>query len=357
MPEQKKPAAEKTEQPTQRKLKKAREKGQVPKSEELPSVVILLMLSVALALVAPKFLEWFSTQIKMTASTNTAPLQSSTAFIHFINTKLMNLTLLIVPVFSLLFAGAILANVVVSGLNISSEPVKPKLQSINPINGAKKLINAKSFVKLGLSILKLSIVTFIIFFYLRNKLDTLENLRWAWSNQILITIAKIIFGLMLRIVAALLIVAITDVLYQKFKHLHDLKMTKQEVKEERKETEGSPELKTRIRKTQIQMAMQRIRQEVPKASIVLVNPTHYAVALKYEAKTMESPILVAKGADYIAEKIREIARAYGVPIVRKPELTRTLYSTVKPGESIPQNLYMAVAEVLAMIYRMKQKKH
>jgi flagellar biosynthetic protein FlhB len=155
---------------------------------------------------------------------------------------------------------------------------------------------------------------------------------------------------------ALLIIAVIDVFFQKWKYTQDLKMTKQEVKQERKDIDGSPEVKSRVRRIQIEMARQRMLQEVPKASVVLVNPTHVAVALRYEAKTMEAPVMVAKGADHLAEKIREIARAYGVPIVRRPELARTIYSTVKPGDAIPQTLYAAVAEVLAMIYRLRHRK-
>jgi len=135
-----------------------------------------------------------------------------------------------------------------------------------------------------------------------------------------------------------------------------LKMTRQEVKEERKQTEGSPEVKRRLRQKQFEMSLKRMMQEVPKANVVLVNPTHVAVALRYEAKTMEAPIMVAKGADHLAEKIKEIAQAYGVPIVRKPELARTIYSTVKLGGPIPETLYIAVAEVLALIYRLRHKK-
>ena len=133
-------------------------------------------------------------------------------------------------------------------------------------------------------------------------------------------------------------------------------MTRQEVKEERRQTEGLPEVKTRIRKVQIEMAAKRMLQEVPKANVVLVNPTHIAVALRYEAKTMEAPVVVAKGANHLAEKITEIARAYGVPIVRKPELARTIYSTAKLGSAIPESLYVAVAEVLAMVYRLRHRK-
>jgi flagellar biosynthetic protein FlhB len=211
-------------------------------------------------------------------------------------------------------------------------------------------------VHLLVSILKLFFVSIVVWLYLRNKLDVLASLRWAWSAQILTSIAKIILGLMIRVCIALLVIAIADVFYQKWKYTDDLKMTRQEVKEERKDTEGSPEVKRRIRKVQFETALKRMLQEVPKASVVLVNPTHVAVALRYEAKTMESPIVVAKGADHLAEKIREIARAYGVPIVRKPELARTIYSTVKLNSPIPETLYVAVAEVLAMIYRLRHRK-
>jgi len=169
-------------------------------------------------------------------------------------------------------------------------------------------------------------------------------------------IAKIILGLMIRICAVLLVIGLADTLYQRWKYIQDLKMTRQEVKEERRETEGSPEVKSRVRKIQFGMAMKRMLQEVPKSSVVLVNPTHVAVALRYETKTMESPVVVAKGADHLAEKIREIARAYGVPVIRRPELARTIYSTVNIGNPIPQALYVAVAEVLAMIYRLRHRK-
>jgi flagellar biosynthetic protein FlhB len=206
------------------------------------------------------------------------------------------------------------------------------------------------------SILKLFFVSIIVWLYIRSNLDAFAAIRWAWSAQILAAMAKIILGLMIRVCIALLVIAIADVLYQKWKYTEDLKMTRQEVKEERKEVEGSPEVKKRIRKIQFEMTLRRMLQEVPKASVVLVNPTHVAVALRYEPKTMEAPVMVAKGADHMAEKIREIARAYGVPVVRKPELARTIYSTVKLGGAIPQTLYVAVAEVLAMIYRLRRRK-
>jgi len=195
-----------------------------------------------------------------------------------------------------------------------------------------------------------------MWFYIRGKLEVFAALRWTWSTQMLAVTARLILGLLIRVGVVLLVIGIADALYQKWKYIQDLKMTRQEAKQDRKDTEGSPELKGRIRRIQIEMASRRMLREVPKASVVLVNPTHVAVALRYESREMEAPIMVAKGADHLAERIREIARAYGVPIIRRPELARTIYSTVKPGNPIPEALYVAVAEILGMIYRLRHRK-
>jgi flagellar biosynthesis protein FlhB len=192
--------------------------------------------------------------------------------------------------------------------------------------------------------------------YLSDKLDTLMQLRWAWSVQIITTTGSIIFGVCIRVCIALLVLAIGETFYQKWKYIETLKMTKQEVKQENKDLEGSPEIKGRIRRIQMQMSMKRMLQEVPKARVVLVNPTHFAIAIKYDPATMDAPMVVAKGADHMAEKIMEVARAYGVPIVRRPELARTIFATVQIDEPIPQNLYVAVAEVMAMLHRLRKRR-
>jgi len=354
MPEQ--PAAEKTEQPTPRRLRKARKKGRVPQSQEVTSIVTLLVLVAIVALLAPNLLQWFTIQIKQGMLCENSIFTDSRSFLDFIGRKTIDSILIICPILAALFAGSVIAGIAISGLNFAPEAINLKFSQLNPIAGLGKLVNARSLVKLLASILKLFFISLIVWFYLKDKLDVLAGLRWAWSGQILAVIAKIILGLMIRVGIALAIIAIADAFYQKWKYTKDLKMTRQEVKEERKDIEGSPETKGRIRKIQLGMAMKRMLQEVPKASVVLVNPAHVAVALRYEAKTMEAPVMVAKGADHLAEKIREIARAYGVPIVRRPELARTIYSTVEPGNPIPESLYVAVAEVLAMIYRLRRRK-
>jgi flagellar biosynthetic protein FlhB len=354
MPE--KPAAERTEYPTPKRLQKARSKGQVPQSQELTSVATLIVLVTAVALLAPTLLQWLTMQMKHGMSGDWGVFASNKAFINFINTKFIESILITCPILAALSAASVLACLVISGLNFAPQAINFKWSFINPASGLQKLIGARSLVRLVVSVLKLLFVSIIVWLYVRSRLDTLASLRWAWSAQVIALTGKIILGLMIRVGIALLIIAIADALYQKWKYIQDLKMTRQEVKQERKDTEGSPEVKGRIRKIQYEVALRRISAEVPKASVVLVNPTHVAVALRYEAKTMEAPVVVAKGADYLAEKIREIARAHGVPVIRRPELARTIYSTVKLGGTIPQSLYVAVAEVLAMIHRLRHSK-
>ena len=350
------PAAEKTHYPTFRKLQKARQKGQVPQSQELMSVATLLVLVAMVALLGPSLTKWFIVQIKHGMMCENAVFSNTEAFMAFISGKTADLILVILPILAALFVGAVLAGVAVSGLNFAPGAIELKFDQLNPVAGFGKLVNARSVVKLLASILKLLCVSLVVWFYIKSRLDVFATLRWAWSTQILAVTAKLILGLLMRVGVVLLVIGIADTFYQKWKYIQDLKMTSQEAKQDRKETEGSPELKGRIRRIQIEMASRRMLREVPKASVVLVNPTHVAVALRYESKEMESPVMVAKGADHLAERIREIARAYGVPIIRRPELARTIYSTVKPGDVIPQTLYAAVAEVLAMIYRLRHRK-
>ncbi|KPK45158.1 MAG: hypothetical protein AMJ65_00690 [Phycisphaerae bacterium SG8_4] len=354
MPE--KPAAERTEQPTHRKLQRARQKGHLPQSQELMAIVSLVILLAAVALSAPSLLRWFIAQVEHGFSCENAVFANTSTFLDFVGKKTAEAILVICPILGALFVGAIIAGIAVSGVSFSPEALSLKFNQLNPVEGMSKLVNARSVVKLLASILKLFFVSFIVWLYLKSRLDTLGALRWVGSAQMLAVVAKTILGLLIRVCLALLVIGLADAYYQKWKYTQELKMTRQEMKQERKETEGSPEIKGWIRRMQIQRSMKRMTEEVPKASVVLVNPTHVAVAIRYDARTMEAPVLVAKGADHMAEKIREIARAYGVPVIRRPELARTIYASVKPGNPIPERLYVAVAEVLAMIYRLRRKK-
>jgi flagellar biosynthetic protein FlhB len=351
------PAAEKTEQPTPRRLEKSREEGQVPQSQELAAAATVLALLGSLALLAPSLLRWC--KLKLEAGLAAGPVTAfsdARAFVHLVHQCTVDVIVVLLPIFAALLAAGILASVAVGGLTFSPAGLRFRWNAINPASTVPNMLSQRSAVHLLASILKLFFVGLIVWLYLSDKLPVLAALRWAWSGQIVGAIAKVILGLGLRAGLAIAVIGLADALYQRWQHLQELKMTRQEVRQERKDLEGSPEIKARIRRIQIQMSMQRLRQEVPKATVILVNPTHVAVALRYEATTMESPILLAKGADHVAERIVKIGRSYGIPVVQRPEVARAIYATVKPGQPIPEALYMAVAEVLAMLYRLRQKK-
>jgi len=350
------PAGERTEQPTRRRLRKAKEKGRVAVSQELPAAASIIAMVMVMAITGPGLTHWFVAQIKQGLSANSSIFANTKVFIGFVNTEVVGSIAATAPIYLALCVGSVLGCIAVSGLNFAPAAIKLRFDALDPVKNFKKLFSARSVVRLIISVAKLLFIALIVWLYLKSKLETLALLRWAWSAQIIAAIAKIIMGVMIRICLALVVIAAADVFYQKHKHLQDLKMTKHELKQEHKDTEGAPEIKARIRRIQVTMARKRMLQEVPKANVVLVNPTHVAVALRYDAQTMEAPILVAKGADELAEKIRQIATAYGIPVIRRPELARTIYSTVKLDSPIPQELYVAIAEVLALIYRLRHRK-
>lgn len=354
MPDQ--PAAEKTEQPTARQLRKAREKGKVPQSQELASAVSIASLSLMIALTGPNLLHWFMLEIQSDFACNHSLFADSRSFTHFVNSKMIETAVMISPILAVLTVTSICSGIAISGLNFSQSALMPKFESLNPAKGIQKLFNSRALVTLFVSVAKIIFVSLIVWLYLKNRIDDMAALRWAWSMQILVAISSLVISMLVRICIALFIIAAIEATWQKYKHIQDLKMTRQQVKDESKETEGSPEVKSRIRKAQYQTALKRVMQEVPKANVILVNPTHYAVAIRYDPKTMSAPKLLAKGTDHLAERIREIARAHGIPIIRRPELTRTIYGTVKEGGFIPENLYVAVAEVLALIYKLRHTR-
>lgn len=351
-----KPAAEKTEQPTSRRLSKAREKGQIPQSQDLASAVTLLVLLLTLFLVGPGFFRWCSSRIASGMSTPVDAFASPQAFVAYINAKIVDAFVIALPIFAAISVAGIATCYTVGGVTFSPGAVKLKWNAINPASVIQNAFSKRAAVRFISSIFKLLFVGLIVWVYLRSRLDSLAPLRWAWSTDIIAGIAKLVFGLGIRVGIAVLAIGIADAFYQKWQHIEDLKMTRQEVKEERKDTEGSPEIKSRIRRIQLEMSMKRLKQEVPKANVILVNPTHVAVALRYDAKSMDAPVLLAKGADHVAQRIIKVAQSYGIPIIRRPEVARAIYASVQPGQTIPEAFYVAVAEVLAMLYRLRQKK-
>jgi flagellar biosynthetic protein FlhB len=349
-------ANNKTEKPTPRRISKARKEGQVPQSQEMLSAITLLALILITALCGPWFLQWCKNQIRSGLSCQVSFLDNSEAFTGYANSLILDMLLVMAPFLLALTAAGVIGSLLISGRNFAPNALRWRLEELNPMHGAKSLFSPESLVKLGLSILKLAFIGGIVWQYLHNKVDTLAALQWMGSEQLLGAIAQLIFGVVIRICLGLLVIGLADVFYRRWQYTDKLKMSKQEIKYEYRDTEGPPEVKIRVRQKQLETATRRMLKEVPKANVVLVNPDHVAVALRYDPAQMNTPVVVAKGADHLCEKIKEIARAYGVPILRRPPLARELYAAVKLGHPIPEKLYTAVAEILALIYRLRHTR-
>lgn len=350
-----KPASERTEQPTQKRLNKTREEGRVAQSQEVANAVAIIVLVLILAATSKDLVFWISQQIEAGMIGERDIFLNSDAFMEFIKRKMTSMLVAMLPLMGALSVSGVLSSIMVGGATFAPKALMPKWSEVNPITGFGRLVNMKSFVKLGISIVKLIVITLVVWSYLKTRTEDFVAIRWAWNNELLTAIGHLMLGLLIRVCVVLLVIAVMDMFFQKWKYMDDLKMTKQEIKEEHKESDGSPEVRARARRIQIELARNRSLQEVPKANVLLVNPTHFAVALRYDSKTMDAPMLVAKGADHMAAKIREIARAHGVPILRRPALTRAIYKAVEPGQPIPESLYSAVAEILALIYRLRRR--
>lgn len=349
-------SSEKTELPTGRRLSKAWDAGKVPQSAELVSSVSLVALFATVYLLGSRLAHWMMASMRTALSCDRTVLDSSRLFLAHLQDKMAEAGMIMAPYLLVLLVAGVGISIWISGWHVTFKPLAPKFNFFNPSAVFGSMFSASAGVRLLVSLAKLTIVSVIVYFYLRNRLEDIMALRWAWSSDLIVGTMRLIFGVLLRVSIGLLIIGFSDLLYQKWKYIEDLKMTKQEVKDEFRSMEGPPEIMRRIRQKQFEIAMQRMMQEVPTANVVVVNPDHVAVALKYDPKTMGSPIVVAKGADKVCEKIKEIARAYGVPILRRPLLARELFATVDLGRAIPEALFVAVAEILALVLRLRRNR-
>jgi flagellar biosynthetic protein FlhB len=354
MPE--KPASERTEEATPERLRKARQEGQVPQSQEVPSALMIGALLLALGMFGSETIDWLTRQVRDGVSVRPASALGSGQITAVMQQKAGSALAAVTPFLAIAAGVSIISSLVSSGWAFSPKAIHVRFDRISPTSGLKRLFSTRSLVKLLLSLLKLAVLVGIVYAFLSDKVGLCMSLRWTTPAGTLVGMSRLVFGLLGRIMLGILVIAGIDLLWQRRKHKRELRMTRQEVKEERRQYEQSPEVKARIRAIQIQMVRKRMLQEVPNADVVLVNPTHVAVALKYQAGSMDAPQMLAKGADVLCEKIKEIARAHNVPIVHRPELARTIYAAVEVGQPIPEVLFVAVAEVLAMIYRLRRQR-
>ena len=350
------PGGEKTEPATAKKLENARKEGQVAKSKELGNAVALLALFVVLKIfigsIGEKLMGGFnSIYAKIPDITGNSNRNFTIQLLHnLIMDSLLNILLLMLPIFGIGVLVAFLVDLVQVKWKVTTKPMKPKFSKLNPLSGFKRIFSMRSLVELLKSVLIIIIIVYVSYTELKDKFIYLFYLYDITIPESLVFIGNLILGLGLKISAIFLIVGFGDLAYQKHKFKEDQKMTKQEVKDEFKNSEGDPQVKGQIRQKMRQASQRRMMQSVPQADVVITNPTHFAVAIKYDPETASAPILLAKGEDYLAQKIKEIARENNVEIIEDKPLARMLYANVEIGELIPPELYQAVAEVLAVVY-------
>lgn len=350
------PASEKTEKATPERLRKAREEGRVAQSQEVSSAMITGGVLLILALYGADMMGWFRRLLSEALLLVGGGPNGEQLFCDFLRTKGLESLMIMVPFLILCGVVSCFSSIMVSGLTFSPKALKFDFGRVNPIKGFKNVVSGKAFVRLLTSLVKMTVIGVICYLYVRDNTQVIILLRWTSPTGAMFGIAELIFGLVLRVVLALFVIGGLDFAYQKWNHAKELRMTLQEVKQERKQYEISPEMKRKMRMVQIEMVRKRMLQEVPTADVVLANPTHFAVALKYDREKMAAPIVVAKGQDFLAQKIKQIAKEHGVPIVERPSLTRALYSAVEIGNPVPSHLFVAIAEILAMIFRLREKR-
>ncbi len=344
---------DKTEKATPKKREESRKKGEVAKSRELPSVAVLLAGIITLLL----FASYMNSHIQIIMKENFAliPMKeiSLQDFMIFAQKMITLFLLTLGPLFAAIFITAILSNIAQVGFMLSVEPIRPKLSKINPIKGFGRLVSKQAFMELFKTLLKLATVGGVAYLMVKGEMKDVYNLWEMDINSIVAYTLMMVFKISMGCTLSMILLVVIDYSFQKWDFEKRLRMSKKEVKDEMKKMEGDPLIKSRIKSIQMQMARRRMMQEVPEADVVITNPIHLAVAIKYDP-SMSAPKILAKGARKIAERIKKLATKHKIPIVENKELAQNLYALVEIGEEVPPNLYQAVAEVLAYIYKLKK---
>ncbi|MGA1868996.1 MAG: flagellar biosynthesis protein FlhB [bacterium] len=348
---------QRTEPATPKRRREAREKGQVAKSQEIANALIfmgtLLVFFFAGRFMLHNLFKLMKYILSQSGSLKITPKNS----VNFISHLQLSLLPILMPMLLSLSALAVLANYLQVGFLITLQPLIPDFTRLNPINGIKNIFSLRKVMEILKSVLQIAIISIIAYITLRSEIQNTPALIRMTPGVFLFYLGDVSFTLIFRVTGALSVLAFFDYLYQRYEHEKSLLMTKEEVKEEQKQTEGDPRIKGRIRSIQLNLARKRMMAAVPQADVVITNPEHIAVALQYKQKEMSAPKVLAKGAGYLAERIKEIAKENNIPLVEDKPLARALYKIVEVGDFIPPQLYQAVAEILAFIYRFKKNKN
>ncbi|RMH63819.1 MAG: flagellar biosynthesis protein FlhB [Calditrichaeota bacterium] len=348
---------EKTEQPSAKRREEAQEKGQVAKSQELNSVAVIAGTLIVFKYMASHFGNTIKGYMGYIYSESGVFVLNKTSFMTILAMSLKTVALVLGPVLLTVLTFGVVSNVGQTGLVWADKAMKPDFSKINIFKGLKRLISTRSLVELLKGVLKITIIAFIGYSVLSKLYGTYLVMPHRTVAEIAGFLGDAIYELTFKVLLALLVMAIADFAYQRYEHEKSLKMTKDEVKDEAKQAEGDPKVKSRIKSIMRQRIMERMMSKVPEATVVVTNPTHYAVALKYEpGSKSDAPMVVAKGKNLIAQKIKEIAAEHDVPVIENKPLARSLYAMVEVDQEIPEMLYQAVAEVLSQVFQANREK-
>ncbi len=348
-------AEEKTEKATPKKREDTRKKGQVAKSTDVNTAIILLLVFIFLWVFGESFAETifnimrhsFQTYILM----DVTEANVKSAFFELV----VEVSLILLPIMLIAMIAGMLSSFIQVGPLFAPEVIKFQLNKLDPIKGAKRIFSVRALVELVKSLLKISLAGVVVYVIISSNLEHVLILSQKSVMDGFYFIARLTAILGISVAILLLLLSIPDYLYQRYDYEKQIRMSKKEIKDEQKNLEGDPRIKSKRKQKQMELAMQRMMQEVPKADVVITNPTHYAVALRYDEEKNDAPVVVAKGVDFLAEKIKKVAKEHDVVTVENKWLARTLYYETDIGEQIPEKLFQAVAQVLAYVYRLKQK--
>lgn len=349
--------SEKTESPTPRKLQEARQDGNVARSTDLTAAVSLLAAMLLLHYFGMRVMTGWKATVETMFTSGMSPNPTRAGNTSGMLAYALRVGMAgVAPIILCMLAVTLVAAVSQVGFMVTGKPLTPQLSRMSPLAGVKRLFDARAGIRLVMSLGKTIVIAFVAVWVILGDLPLILMLPQLEVRQIFTISAELVFGLAIKLCALLLTLAILDYAFQRFQREKDLRMSKQEIREEMKRMEGDPLVKQRRARVAKQLAMQRIGQAVPSADVVVTNPTHYAIALRYDNDSMHAPKVVAKGADFMALRIRQLAIANGVPMVERKELARALYRSVEPGQEIPAEFYNAVAEILAYVYRLSGKR-
>ncbi len=352
-------AGERTEAATPRRRQEARQRGQVARSTDLSSAVLLLGALICMRWFGPQMMASLYRAMQEHLTTASPAVAGRIDMAPIFVSVAMAVLAAAGPVLAGVMVLGALSNFVQVGFLFTTQPLELNLNKLSPLAGIARMFSVRTLVQLAMNLIKLVLVCWVAYLAVKGRMHQIVVAMDVGGMQRVALLATVAYEVGLDLAVTLLVIGLLDYAWQRFRHEKDLRMTKEEVKEELRRMEGDPLIKQRRRKMQFVALMQQIRKNVPKADVVVTNPTEFAVAIQYDAKEMSAPKVVAKGQDYLARKIREIAIAHGVPIVERKEIGQALFKTVEVGQEIPERLYKAIAEILAYVYELtgKARKH